>query len=164
MAKQTRIGACVSIYTRRLISLRDSEYGRGDLRSSSGSGLLGSGLSGLLGLSSLLLLRSLNGSGALGLSAVGRGPESEVVAEQLHDEGAVTVRLLRQRVELSDGVVKGLLSKVASTVGRVQDLVIEDREVQSEAEADGVGGGELGLSNVGSALHVKPMSAIVIHL
>ena len=38
---------------------------------------------------SLLLLRRL--SSGLSLSAVGRGPESKVIAKQLHDEGAVTV-------------------------------------------------------------------------
>lgn len=41
---------------------------------------------------------------------------------------------------------------MASTVGRVQDLVVEDREVEGETKANRVGGGELGLSNVGGAL------------
>ncbi len=94
-----------------------------DLRSSSrllsGLGLL---LGGLGGLSLLLLGLGLT----LGLTAVGRGPEGEVVAQQLHDEGAVTVRLLRERIELGNGVVKRLLGQVAGTVGRVQDLVVED--------------------------------------
>lgn len=158
VAKQTRnrsIRASVS----RIPPLLAERFGiwEGNLRSSSGSGLLSSSLGGLLGGLSLLLLRGLSGS-SLGLSAVGRGPESEVVAEQLHDQSAVAVRLLRQRIQLSDGVIKGLLGKVASTVGRVQDLVIEDREVQGKAKADGVGGGELGLSDVGSALYNKTMS------
>ena len=37
-----------------------------------------------------------------------RGPEGEVVAQQLHDERRVLVRLLVERVELGDGVVEGL--------------------------------------------------------
>ena len=44
----------------------------------------------------------------LGLLVLLRGPEREVVAEQLHDEGGVLVALLVERVELGDGVVEGL--------------------------------------------------------
>ena len=70
----------------------------------------------------------------------------------MHDESAVAVRLLRQAVELGNGIVESLLGKVASTVGRVQDLVVEDREVQRKAETDGVGRCELSLGNVGGRL------------
>jgi hypothetical protein len=41
---------------------------------------------------------------------------------------------------------------VASLVGRVQNLVVEDREVQSESETDGVGRGEVSLGNLGGVL------------
>ena len=41
---------------------------------------------------------------------------------------------------------------MAGAVRRVEDLVIEDREVESQTKADGVGRGQLGLSNIGSAL------------
>jgi hypothetical protein len=41
------------------------------------------------------------------------GPEGEVVTQQLHDEGAVLVRLLAQRVQLRDGLVKGLRTVAA---------------------------------------------------
>jgi hypothetical protein len=125
----------------------DSESRLG-LRGSSGSLLC---LLLLLG-GLLLILGGLGGS-TLTLSVVGRGPEGKVVTEELHDQSAVTVRLLRQRVELSNGIIKGLLGKVASTVGRVEDLVVEHGEVQGETEADGVSGGELGLSDVGGALN-----------
>ena len=43
------------------------------------------------------------------LLVVVRGPEREVVAEQLHDEGGVLVALLVERVELRDGLVEGLV-------------------------------------------------------
>lgn len=43
---------------------------------------------------------------------------------------------------------------MASTVGRVQDLIVEDREVQGETETDGVGRSELSLSDVGGVLNV----------
>lgn len=43
---------------------------------------------------------------------------------------------------------------MASTVWRVQDLIVEDREVQGETETDGVGRSELSLSDVGGVLNV----------
>jgi hypothetical protein len=52
----------------------------------------------------------------------------------------------------SDSIVKGLLGEVASLVGSVENLVVEDGEVQGEAETDGVGGGKLGLGNLGGGL------------
>lgn len=36
------------------------------------------------------------------------GTYCEVVSKQLHDEGAVFVRVFAQRVELGDGIVEGL--------------------------------------------------------
>lgn len=112
---------------------------------------LGGRLSGLSGLA-LLLLGSISGAGSLALSAVGRGPEGKVVAEKLHDEGAVTVRLLREGVELGNSIVEGLLREVASTVGGVQDLVVEDGEVESKTQTDGVSGSKLSLGDIGGAL------------
>lgn len=41
---------------------------------------------------------------------------------------------------------------MASTVGRVEDLVVEDGEVKRESEADGVRRGKLGLGDVRSVL------------
>lgn len=41
---------------------------------------------------------------------------------------------------------------MACTVGRVEDLVVENGEVEGKTKTDGVGGGELGLGNVGGAL------------
>ena len=114
--------------------------------------LLGSLL--LTGLSLLLLLLSLGGlSSGLRLAVIGRGPESEVIPEELHDKGAVAVRLLGERVELGDRIIESLLGEVAGTIRRVKDLVVEDGEVEGKTQADRVGGSELGLSNIGSALH-----------
>ena len=36
------------------------------------------------------------------------GPQSQVVPEQLHDEGRILVRVLVERIQLSDGVIEGL--------------------------------------------------------
>lgn len=122
----------------------------GLLRRRCGGGrLVGLAVSLLLGRP--LLLGGLGGT--LGLAVVGRGPEGEVVTEKLHDEGAVAVRLLGEGVELGNGVIKSLLGQVASTVGRVQDLVVKDREVESQTQADGVGRSQLGLGDIGGALH-----------
>jgi hypothetical protein len=52
----------------------------------------------------------------------------------------------------SNGVIESLLGQVAGLVGSVQDLVVEDGEVQGKTQADGVCGGELGLSDLGSSL------------
>ena len=73
--------------------------------------------------------------GGLGLGGLIGGPQGEVVAEQLHDEGGILVGLLRQSVELGDGIVEGLLGDVAGAVGAVEDLVVEDGEVEGKAEA-----------------------------
>lgn len=90
--------------------------------------------------------------GGLGLSALGRGPEGKVIAEELHDEGAVAVRLLGEGVELGNGIIKSLLGEVACAVWGVQDLVVEDGEVEGEAKADWVSWGEFSLCDVGGVL------------
>lgn len=67
------------------------------------------------------------GQGLTGLAValhVG-GPEREVVAQQLHDERGVLVRLLGERVQLGDGVVEGRLRQPARAVRAVQDFVVE---------------------------------------
>lgn len=48
---------------------------------------------------------------------------------------------------------------MAGAVGRVEDLVVEDREVQGQAKADGVSRGELALRDVGGDLYafVQPL-------
>ena len=52
----------------------------------------------------------------------------------------------------SNGLVEGGLGHLAGLVGRVQDLVVEDREVQGKAETDGVGGSELSGGDLGGSL------------
>ena len=76
----------------------------------------------------------------------------QVITEELHDEGGVLVALLAEGVELSNSVVKGSLGKVASLVGGVENLVVEDREVQGESETDGMGRSEVSLGNLGGIL------------
>ena len=104
-----------------------------------------------IGLSCLLLLGCIGWCG-LSLGAIRRSPEGKVVSEQLHDEGTVAVRLLGERVQLSNGIIESLLGEMAGTVWGVQDLVVEDGEVEGQAKADGVGWSQLGLCNVGGIL------------
>ena len=70
----------------------------------------------------------------------------------MHDQGAVTVGFLRKRVKFGDSIVKGLFGEVTSSVGRVQDFVVEDREVQRETETNRVRWSELSLCNIGGIL------------
>ena len=52
----------------------------------------------------------------------------------------------------SNSIVESLLGKVACLIRGVQDLIVEDREVESETKADWVGWGKVGLGNFGSVL------------
>lgn len=38
----------------------------------------------------------------------------------------------------SDGIIEGLLGKVTRLIGRVQDLVVKDGEIQSKTKANGM--------------------------
>jgi hypothetical protein len=100
----------------------------------------------------LLVLWCICGRRSFRLPTIRRGPEGQIVAQQLHDQSAVTVGFLGKRVKLGDSVVKGLLGKVTSSVRRVQDFVVEDREVQRETETNRVCWSELSLCNVGGIL------------
>lgn len=88
----------------------------------------------------------------LGLAAIGRSPQSQVVTKELHDQSAITIRLLRERVKFCNSIVKSLLSQVASSVRRVQNLVVENGEIEGKTKTDGMGRGELGLCNIRSIL------------
>ena len=55
----------------------------------------------------------------------------------------------------SNGIIESLLGQMASLIGGVEDLVVEDGEVQRETETDGVGGCELGLGDVGGSLSAR---------
>lgn len=51
-----------------------------------------------------------------------------------------------------NGIVKGLLGKVASLIRCIQNLVVEDGEVKGKTQADRVGGRKLSLGNLGGSL------------
>jgi hypothetical protein len=57
-----------------------------------------------------------------------------------------------KKIRTSNGIIKRLLGEVAGLIGGVQDLIVEDREVEGQTQADGVRGRQLGLSNLGGGL------------
>lgn len=105
---------------------------------------------------------------------IGTKETYQVVTQQLHNQSRVLVALLGQGVELCEvfgqleiycihwhrhghehtrnSIVEGLLGQVASLVGSVEDLVVEHREVEGEAETNGVRRRKLSLSNLGGSL------------
>lgn len=59
---------------------------------------------------------------------------------------------MRKKKLTGNSVIKSKLGQVAGLVGGVQDLVVEDGEVKGQAEADGVGRGEVSLGDLGGGL------------
>merc|ERR1719183_890162 len=77
-----------------------------------------------------------------------RCPKSQIVTQKLHDQRRVLVAILVKGVQLSNSLIKGSLGELASLLGRVEDLIVEDGEVERQTEADGMRGLHLGLSNL----------------
>merc|ERR1712048_1477786 len=78
-----------------------------------------------------------------------RGPEGEVVPEQLHDEGGILVRVLCHVVQLRDRVLEGGARHLARFVRVGQHLVLEHGVVQRQAQANRVSYGKVLLGNAG---------------
>jgi len=94
-------------------------------------------------------------------------PQSQVVADELHDQSAVLVGILlkhtqwaksvpngclhalqaayAQTIQFSNGAIKGVLRQCAGLCRVALDLIVEHREVQAKAEADWVGGPQAAL-------------------
>ena len=64
----------------------------------------------------------------------------------------VLVALLGEGIELGNSIVESLLGEVAGTVWRVEDLVVEDREVEGETKADRMCRRQICLGNLGGLL------------
>merc|ERR1712117_221380 len=79
-------------------------------------------------------------------------PKSQIVTQKLHDQRRVLVAILIKGVQLGNGLIKGSLGELASLLGRVEDLVVEDGEVERQTEANRMRGLHLGLSNFKSFL------------
>ena len=116
-----------------------------------GSTTLGCGRCISLCLCGFLFLGSLSSSW-FSVVSIRRSPQGEVVTEELHDESAIAVRFLGQGVKFSDGIIECLLSQMACAIWRVQDLVVEDREIEGKTQTDRVSWSKLGLCDISSIL------------
>ena len=81
------------------------------------------------------------------LIQVGR-PQCQIVTQQLHNRGWVTILILFEGVQVGNGIIEGLLGELAGDVRTGQDLIVKDRVVECQAQSDGVRGFErLGFSD-----------------
>jgi len=55
------------------------------------------------------------------------------------------------RVRTSDSVVESLLGKMASLIGRIEDLIVEHGKVEGKTETNGMGGGKVSSCNLGGS-------------
>merc|ERR1719323_508596 len=62
---------------------------------------------------------------------LGGGPQSKVIPQQLHDEGAVFVRGVIQSVQFLNGGIEGFLGEVASFLWFLEDFVVTHAEIQA---------------------------------
>jgi len=53
-----------------------------------------------------------------------------------HNQSTIFVGFFTQCVQFGDGIVKCLFGEMASSIGRIQNLVVEDGEIESKTEAD----------------------------
>mmetsp|Transcript_24634 Transcript_24634/g.52271 ORF Transcript_24634/g.52271 Transcript_24634/m.52271 type:complete len:255 (+) Transcript_24634:82-846(+) len=67
-----------------------------------------------------------------------RRPQGQVIAQQLHDEGGVLVRVLGHVIKLRNRILERRARHLACFVRVGQHLVLENGVVQRKAEADGV--------------------------
>jgi len=79
-------------------------------------------------------------------------PQSQVVSQQLHYECRVLVRLLAQRIQLGNCIVERGLRQSARSVRRVQDLVVEHREVERKTKPDRMSCRQLGVGRITRSL------------
>merc|ERR1712025_967911 len=68
-----------------------------------------------------------------------RGPQSQIITQQLHDERGVLVRIFRHIVKLGNSVLEGSAGHLACLIWVAKNFIVEDREVEGQTQADGVG-------------------------
>jgi len=72
-------------------------------------------------------------------------PESEVLFEELDDALGITEVVLLEFIDLVEGILEGLVSKGNGLLGVLVGLVVEDGEVEGEAEFDRIARGKIDL-------------------
>merc|ERR1712007_330107 len=83
-------------------------------------------------------------------------PEREVVAQELHDESGVLVRVLLDVVELRNGILESGACHFAGLVWILEHLVLEDGIVECKTKTNGVSHGQILLGNLVSFLVSQP--------
>jgi len=76
---------------------------------------------------------------------VARSPQGEVVAQELHNDCAILVRIFGEVIKVLNSFIECFLCQVARLCGLVKNFEIENGEVQGQSKANGVSGWELGL-------------------
>jgi hypothetical protein len=69
-------------------------------------------------------------------------PEGKVLLEEFDDALGVTEVVFLELVDLVEGLLEGLVGKLAGSLVVLHDFVVEDREVEGKAKLDGVAWGE----------------------
>merc|ERR1719375_2041062 len=72
-----------------------------------------------------------------------RGPQCQVVTQELYDQSRILVRVLGNVVKLSNRILECSASHLACFLRVTKHLVVEDGEVQRQAQADRVCHGQL---------------------
>lgn len=92
---------------------------------------------------------------------------SQVVSQELHDQSAIFIRIFFHCIQFSNGIIKCLnlslslqfkqltalkylLGQFASLVWRILDLVMKNREVESQPQTNGVRGSQVFLGHLRS--------------
>merc|ERR1712151_507065 len=91
-----------------------------------------------------------------GLSFLVRCPQCQIVAEQLHNESRILVGVLGHVIELGDSILKRRAGHLASLVGIIQDLVLENGETECQSQADWMSDGEILFGDIMSFLVCRP--------
>jgi len=69
-------------------------------------------------------------------------PEREVLLQELDDALGIAEVVLLELVNLVESILEGLVGELASGLVVLHDFVMEDGEVEGQAELDGVAGGQ----------------------
>ena len=70
-------------------------------------------------------------------------PEGQVLLEKFDDALGIAEVVLLKLIDFVEGLLKGVISELASFGVVLQDFVVEDGEVESQAELNGVAGRQI---------------------
>ena len=88
-------------------------------------------------------------------------PKRQVVTKELHDRGGVFNFLLLEVVQLRNRVVESFLRQFVRFLGTILDFVLENREVQSQAEPIRVCNGQIFFAHFYS-FEISPLGFLLL--